>query len=243
MDALLNALQFLSRIPVSTQHWATPEVLGRSVLWYPAVGLLLGGLLLLVQLLLQWMAISSALQAVLLLMVWVIFTGGLHLDGLADSTDAWVGGLGSPERTLSIMKDPRCGAMAVVSVVLVLLAKFAALQSLSPCGLLLAPWIARACLPALLCTTDYVRPAGLGAVLVAHLPRAQIPVWLLGHVLLMLVLGGLTALVALAVAAGVFFWTRYSMQRRLGGTTGDTAGALVELSECAVVLVLAGTGL
>ena len=206
------------------------------------MGLLLGALLVLLQSLLQLTEAAPALQAALLLAVWVIFTGGLHLDGLADSTDAWVGGLGSTERTLSIMKDPRCGAMAVVAIVVLLLGKFAALQTVSPATLLLAPWLARACLPALLCTTPYVRSAGLGQKLVAHLPKAQIPVWLFGHLPLMLLLAGSTALWGILVTLLVFFWARCAMQGRLGGTTGDTAGALVELVEWATVLILTLVG-
>jgi adenosylcobinamide-GDP ribazoletransferase len=67
------------------------------------------------------------LHAALLLTVWVLLSGGLHLDGLADSADAWLGGFGDRERTLTIMKDPRSGPIAVVVLVLVLLLKFCAL--------------------------------------------------------------------------------------------------------------------
>ncbi len=70
------------------------------------------------------------LRAVLLLFVWVVVTGGLHIDGLADMADAWIGGQGDADRTLEIMKDPQCGPSAVVAVVLLLLAKLAALNVL-----------------------------------------------------------------------------------------------------------------
>lgn len=80
--------------------------------------------------------------------VWVGLSGGLHLDGLADTADAWIGGHADRQRTLEIMKDPRSGPIAVVVLLLVLLLKFAALVVLlgqgAWAGLLLAPWLGRA---------------------------------------------------------------------------------------------------
>ena len=66
----------------------------------------------------------------MLLAVWVLLTGALHLDGVADCADAWVGGFGDREKTFQILKDPRSGPIAVVVLVLVLLVKWAALEVL-----------------------------------------------------------------------------------------------------------------
>ena len=243
MSAFLIALQFLTRLPIRLPGMPAPAAVGRSLLSYPLVGLLIGALLLSVQWALQEQ--PPALQAALLLALWVGLSGGLHLDGLADSADAWAGGLGDRERTLAIMQDPRSGPIAVVVLVLVLLLKFAALLTLlqadQPLALLLAPWIARGLLPLLFLSTPYVRPGGLGALLAAHLPRRELPWWLAGHALLLIVLSGWTGLLALLAALLVFAGLRRLMCQRLGGTTGDTAGALVELAEAAVLLFLALT--
>ena len=239
----LIALQFLSRLPVSLPGVPEPAQLGRSLLWYPVVGLLLGGLLLVLHVLLG--ATVPLLQAAILLAAWVAFSGGLHLDGLADTADAWVGGYGDRERTLAIMKDPRSGPIAVVVLALVLLLKFAALVTLLEqgawAGLLLAPWLGRALLPLLFMTTRYVRAGGLGAALSEHLPRAVLPWVLVAHGLAMLLLGwnGLLAMLAAALAFGLL---RRAFVARLGGVTGDCAGALLEVAECAVLLVLALLG-
>lgn len=240
MTPLLIALQFLTRIPVRLAGMPTPQQVGRSLLWYPLVGLLLGLLLLGAHLLLG--ATPTLLQAGLLLALWVGLSGGLHLDGLADSADAWVGGFGDPERTLAIMQDPRSGPIAVVVLVLLLLLKFVALVALLEAGadlaLLLVPWLARALLPLLLLSTPYVRPGGLGQALAEHLPRRQLP-WVLAAHAGALLLFGWTGVLALLVAGGLFVWLRRLMLQRLGGTTGDTAGALLELAECAVLVALA----
>ena len=107
MTPLLIALQFLTRLPVRLPGMPEPQQIGRSLLFYPLVGLLLG----LALLALEWVLgdTSTLLEAALLLAAWVALSGGLHLDGLADTADAWVGGYGDRERTLAIMKDPRSG--------------------------------------------------------------------------------------------------------------------------------------
>ncbi|KAF1070960.1 MAG: Adenosylcobinamide-GDP ribazoletransferase [Pseudomonas citronellolis] len=236
----LIALQFLSRLPVRLAHMPSPEQFGRATLCYPLVGLLLGALLLGVATVSHGTAVL--LQGAILLALWVAFSGALHLDGLADTADAWVGGLGDRERTLAIMKDPRSGPIAVVVLVIVLLLKFAALVSLLGAGhlapLLLAPWLARMALPLLFATTPYARPGGLGQALADHLPR-QALAWVLAANLLLALLSGLSGLLALLVSLAVFAWWRSRLMARLGGTTGDTAGALVELIECAVLVALA----
>ncbi|MDX1722609.1 MAG: adenosylcobinamide-GDP ribazoletransferase [Pseudomonas sp.] len=240
MTALLIALQFLTRVPVRLGGMPAPEQIGRSLLWYPLLGLLIGGLLLGLHLLLG--ATPMLLQAALLLAAWVAVTGGLHLDGLADSADAWAGGFGDRQRTLAIMQDPRSGPIAVVLLVLVLLLKFAALVTLLDAGagllLLLAPWLARGLLPLLFLSTPYVRAGGLGQALAEHLPRRQLP-WVLAAHGVAILLFGWAGLLALLVTGLMFVCLRWLMLQRLGGTTGDTAGALLELAECAVLVTLA----
>lgn len=235
------ALQFLSSLPVRLPGMPAPEALGRSLLFYPLVGLLFG--------LILWalnIALAGApllLHAALLLTVWVLLSGALHLDGLADSADAWLGGFGDRERTLLIMKDPRSGPIAVVTLVMVLLLKFAALLAVIEqqhgIVLIIVPLIGRAALLGLFLTTPYVRAGGLGQALADHLPRKAgwrvLAVSALGCVLL----AGFSGLVAMLVAVAGFVWLRHLMVRRLGGTTGDTAGALLELLEMAVLVGLA----
>ncbi|MDP2155618.1 MAG: adenosylcobinamide-GDP ribazoletransferase [Sulfuricella sp.] len=240
MKAFLLALQFLTCLPVSLRSAPSPADWGRSALAYPVIGLLIGLLLAGLQQLVGHA--DPLLQAALLTMTWALITGGLHLDGLADSADAWVGGHGDRERTLAIMKDPRSGPAAVSTVMVTLLLKFAALAVLVKAGawpaLLLAPVLGRSALVALLLSTPYVRPGGMGSAISAHLPRAAAML-----ALLMVAAGALFAgkagALALAVAAAAWLVLRWMMMRRLGGMTGDTLGAAVELTEVAVLVAIA----
>lgn len=240
--AFALALQLLTRLPVpSSSLPPRPEELGLSVLFFPAVGLLIGALLAGLHTVL-WL-VDPGVLAALVLAMWVLLTGGLHLDGLADTADAWIGGQGHRDRTLAIMKDSRSGPIAIVAVVLVLLAKFAALQALlagdARVILLLAPVLGRIAIVLLLITTPYVRPDGLGAPYASYLPR-------LSCGLLVLLIAAATVAVlewqggALLAALGVGFvgW-RHGLMVRLGGTTGDTLGAACELAETITLLTLA----
>ncbi|HEY9145890.1 MAG TPA: adenosylcobinamide-GDP ribazoletransferase [Thiobacillus sp.] len=238
---LLIALQFLTRLPVDLRRPPEARETGCSLLFYPLVGLLLGLMLALAAWLLA--GLPSLLGSALLLLGWVLLTGGLHLDGLADSADAWAGGQGDHVRMLAIMKDPRSGPLGMVALVLLLLVKFAALGVLLEAGagltLLLIPLAGRTALPLLFLTTPYVRPGGLGDPLAAHMPRrAAAGVVVAGYVFMPLALGWTGVWVASA-ALVVFFCLRALMCRRLGGTTGDTAGALVELTEAGALLCVA----
>ncbi|WP_058544004.1 adenosylcobinamide-GDP ribazoletransferase [Pseudomonas fluorescens] len=232
------ALQFLSSLPVRLPGMPEPEQLGRSLLFYPVVGLLFGGLLWALDALL--FGAPLLLHAALLLMAWVLLSGGLHLDGLADSADAWLGGFGDRERTLLIMKDPRSGPIAVVTLVVVLLLKWAALVALIEQGqalaLLIVPMLGRGALLGLFLTTSYVRAGGLGQALADYLPRRSGWQVLSACALGCLLLLGWAGLWMLVVAALVFIGLRWMMLRRLQGCTGDTAGALLELLEVAVLV-------
>lgn len=232
------ALQFLSSLPIRLPGMPTPEELGRSLLFYPLVGLLFGAILWGLNGLL--LGTPLLLHAALLLSVWVVLSGALHLDGLADSADAWLGGYGDRERTLTIMKDPRSGPIAVVTLVLVLLIKFAALLALieqqHSVVLIIVPLISRSALLGLFLTTPYVRPGGLGQALADHLPRLAGKQVLVISAVACVLMAGLSGVWALVLATVLFVWLRQVMVRRLGGTTGDTAGALLELLEVAVLV-------
>ncbi|MCC5092825.1 MULTISPECIES: adenosylcobinamide-GDP ribazoletransferase [Xanthomonas] len=239
IDGLLAAVGFLTRIPVPAWAFARPGAQARSLPWYPLVGLLLGVLLLA----LTWCLRGAAplLAAAIVLSSWVWLTGALHVDGLADSTDAWVGGMGDRARTLAIMKDPTSGPMAVTAVVLMLLLKCAALTTLlpaAPAALWLAPLLARAAVVAAFASTPYVRAGGLGSAL-AGASRTVCVLAVAAAVGVACMAGPARAALACGIAALVFTLWRRACLHRLGGMTGDTCGALIELSETAVLVGLA----
>jgi adenosylcobinamide-GDP ribazoletransferase len=238
MHSLLLALQFLTRIPLPFCFEPSERQSGQSVLFYPLVGLLIGLMLVLALGLLG--TGQPELNAAMLLLLWVGITGGLHLDGLADCADAWAGGMGSPERSLAIMKDPAAGPIAVIWLILVLMVKWSALVEIvkqsDAEALLMIPMLGRLAIMALMLTAPYVRPGGLGEKMIVNLPvtpaRLSLVAWL---ICALWFTGWMPVLVALLVWLAI----RYLALRRLGGVTGDVYGAAVELTEAAVLAVVA----
>ena len=234
------ALQFLGSFPIRLPGMPKPEETGRSLLFYPLVGVLFGIVLMSLNVLLAGAPLM--LHAALLLCAWVLLSGGLHLDGLAYSADAWLGGFGDRERTLTIMKDPRSGPIAVATLVLVLLLKFTAILALieshNSIALLLAPLIGRSAMLGLFLSTPYVRAVGLGQALADHLPSGAARRVLLVSGVACVLFAGWSGLAAVVASLVCFLWLRQVMIRRLGGTTGDTAGALLELLEVVVLLAM-----
>jgi len=232
--------RFLTRLPFPRPNGIEARHLGQAVPWYPLIGALIGALMAAVATCLG--PLDAGVAAALVLILWVWSTGALHLDGLADSADAWVGGLASRERTLEIMKDPRSGPAAITAVALLLISKWAGLQVMIASGtawlLLLIPLLARAQLPLLMLTTPYARSQGMASDQVAELPRRLAWGATLTTGIACALIAGWIGLVLCATALIIFWLARRSMLERLAGFTGDTAGALVEITETLLLIVL-----
>jgi len=237
--SFVTAVHFLTIIPIPVS-WPKDQknslIQARSILFYPLVGGLIGLFLFVAYYLTT--VFSDMLGAVVVLTTWVIVTGALHLDGLADSADAWLGGYGNRQKTLTILQDTHSGVAAIVAVVLLLLLKLSMLVELNEnlmIALFLSPILARAAVTGLLATTPYVRENGIASAMMASLPVKSIWVLLLCITAAMTVWFGMSGiLIVLSLVIFVFLF-RFMIKSRIGGTTGDTAGALVELLE---VLVL-----
>jgi adenosylcobinamide-GDP ribazoletransferase len=241
MDSLWRplrvALALLTTLPVGRVQEADPDDLGRSPLAYPLVGLLIAVLLIAA----CWALfdLPPLAAAALVLALWVVLTGALHLDGLADCADALLGGHADAERRRAILKDPHVGSAAVVAVALVLIGKFAGLAAALDHGsllpLLISPVLARVAVLGLMCALPYASPGGMAETAMARLPRQT--GWLL--VIGVAVVALFIAPSALVATAAITALVGAVARRTLGGATGDVYGATVELIETAVLLVLA----
>tara|TARA_B110000046_G_scaffold169425_1_gene188545 strand:- start:929 stop:1666 length:738 start_codon:yes stop_codon:yes gene_type:complete len=238
-------MQFLTRIPLATRTIFDNKDYANSLAWYPVIGLVLGGLVWLSGVALTGLS-STSLTAALVLAVWVLLTGALHLDGVADCADAWVGGFGDREKTFQILKDPRSGPIAVVVLVLVLLIKWAALEVLLGSEhwsiIWLIPLLARGAMPYIFWRLDYVRSSGLGAAFVEGLSRQRILISLLFLVVIaVLSLTGQLGILVLFVVVSllIYLWWKRASYQKLGGFNGDCAGALVEFLELGLLFGLA----
>lgn len=243
--AFATACVFLTRIPMPTMAEISDRDQGRSLLCFPIVGLLIG-LLLWAVALLSLPVFGSLVTAAILLALWAAITGGLHLDGLADSADGWLGSYGDPQRTLEIMHDSRSGAGAIIAVTCLLILKFAALtlvlQHQLWVALIVAPVIGRCSGPLLflrgkLFYAPYVQPSGIAKHFIEFCPSYARPVSYFAILCCGVALGApFVALAILAICAVMLLLVRRLAMQRLGGVTGDVAGAATEILETVLLL-------
>ena len=240
--SLVLALRFLTIVPVPGGRTSEgPAALGRAAWWFPPVGLALGLVLAGAELGLR-LVFPPLLAAMLVVTLWKVLTGGLHLDGLADCLDGLAGR--DAAQRLAIMRDSRIGVLGAVGLILAVLLSLVALAELpgparTPALLLapvvgrLAPLLAGAVFPAATPST------GSGDAFMASLPRAAG----LLHAAVVLTLGGVllgprgVAMVMTGLVVAMM-WSAF-LVRRLGGMTGDGLGAGVELAELGVLLAAA----
>ena len=237
---LLLAIQFLTRLPTPALNDIRDREIASSQYYYPLAGLIIGLILALCSHFINLP--SSFVEAALLLAIWVLLTGALHIDGLADCADAWVGGYGDKDKTLAIMKDPQSGPVAVTLVVCVLLIKFTALEVIVSSGawqtIIIATVLSRSLLPLLFHTTQYVRENGLGSALAKHQSTPLLLLSLFASLTLAAWLIELKVIIAAITALIILLAVRYISLKRLGGITGDVAGAMLELAELFILIAL-----
>ena len=237
MTPFFIALQFLTIFPVQLKEMPSKQQNGQSLLFYPLIGLMIGAILFAIATLLQ--ALPVILLSSLILVVWIWLTGGLHLDGLADTADAWVGGFGDKERTLKIMKDPSCGPIGVLSLIILCLIKWSALYVLLEkqlySALFLFPILGRLTPLFLFLTTQYVREKGLGSSIAEFIPKTG-SIILSALCLIAAAYFAWVGVLTVMIFIGTLIYLRHKFIQRIGGITGDTVGASIEICEAVSVL-------
>lgn len=235
MITLLAAFQFLTIFPAVIRRAFTSQELGRAVGYFPVVGLALGGVLYGLGSSLQ-LIFSSQIVSVIVLIAWLLVTRALHFDGFLDSCDGLFGGF-TPERRLEIMRDSRVGAFGVAGGGLLLLAKYAAIISLpNLSGLLLAPVFGRWALSMAIFAFPYAREKGMGRDMKDNVRWPQVILATIITGLIAWFFAGWMGIIAYAIAGAVLFLGAAFILRRIPGLTGDSYGALCELTELVVLL-------
>lgn len=232
------AVQFMTRVPIRSQR-LDPARLSRAAAWFPAVGLLVGGVAALVYMLVV-PHLARTLAALIAVLVMVIITGGLHEDALADSADAFGGGW-TREDKLRIMKDSRIGSFGAVALILSLASRVLLLATM-PAGAVVAYLISAQVLARYtpLPLSALLKPAreqeGQGRRLAGTMSWFTVALGAtIAIVLTALILraSAWQPILAVAMVTGV---SALYYARRLGGITGDCMGATIQLSEIAVYL-------
>ncbi len=244
----LAALKFLTILPLSSKREDSLDEIGGSIVYYPIVGLIIGIILAALNRLFGFLFPTAVVNGLLIVSL-VIISGALHLDGFIDTCDG-IAGHKPAEARWNVMHDSRTGAFGVVGAVLLLLMQYVSLNSV-PAGLMMAtlvlmPVISRWAMVYAIFAYPYARPEGLGktikqtatwqrftAATVMALALSTGLAWLAG--MSYFYLAGpvimLGAWVIITIMAAFF-------KRMFAGLTGDTYGAINEIAEVCVLLIV-----
>jgi adenosylcobinamide-GDP ribazoletransferase len=236
--SFLIAWQLLTSIPLGRRDMAIQDP-GRSMIWFPLVGLIIGAVLAGLDFLLA-SVLPDLPATALLLAAWVAITGGLHLDGFVDCCDGLL--VAKPaEQRLAIMKDSRVGAFGLIGAICLLLVKFSALAALAPGDrpgwLLVVPTLSRWTMVWAAWRYPLARPDGFAAWFRQGLNWPQVVVAGITALLVAPLLGGLAGLATFAAVWLFSMLLALWVQRRIPGLTGDVYGAINELTEMVGLLL------
>jgi len=234
----LAALQFLTVIPV--KHSFSAEQIGRSTSYFPVVGIIIGVILAALNYLLE-LVLPTSVVNVLLVVSMVVLSGALHLDGLVDTCDG-IAGHGTPEERWRVMHDSHAGGFGVIGAALLLLVKFVSLnsvpQSLMIFTLVTAPVISRWTMVYAIFAYPYARPSGLGKAFKGATGWWQFTIATLITVALAAGLFKLAALIILFIVWLIVLAIAFYLKRKFAGLTGDTYGAINEVAESGVFIMV-----
>lgn len=242
MQAFRLALSFMTIFPVGIKDNVDEDMFGKSVKYFPLVGLLIGVFLAGIDTLILPKVDKLASSAVVIVAL-IAITRALHIDGLADTFDGLLGGR-DKEHSLAIMKDSRVGSFGVVAIVAVVLLKVMMLLSIAQDmrlgAIIVFPALGRWAAVYTTTTQVYARAeGGLGSFFVKGSNTTGLVVsTALTFLIAVLVLG----LAGLSVIATVVLFTLLYIRivnRKIGGITGDISGAAIELNELVALFVLA----
>ncbi|MFC1964338.1 adenosylcobinamide-GDP ribazoletransferase [Chloroflexota bacterium] len=241
--SFLAALQFLTSIPLPGRHEPRPEELARAAPYFPLIGLIIGLILVGLYWLLKLIFPPAVVNA-LILAALVIITGALHLEGFADTCDG-IAGHKSVEERWRVMRDSRAGAFGVIGVVLLIMVKYVALSGIPPSRMMLTllfmPVVSRWVMVYAIFIYPYARPSGLGKVFKEGVRWPGFTAATVITFLLALVLIPVFGLVGPALIIGIWLLTAAVatyFKSKFDGLTGDTYGAVNEVAETGVLLLV-----
>ncbi|MBI4008005.1 MAG: adenosylcobinamide-GDP ribazoletransferase [Planctomycetes bacterium] len=256
MKDFLCAIKFLTIFPIDPRNKIIPLNMGLTMVWFPAVGLLIGAFLVAVYfILMKWFPYSVA--DALVLIVYIAITGGLHLDGLADSCDGIFGGY-DKEKRLEIMRQSTIGTFGVLGLICIVGIKYVCLHSLIYEGVAWTNlfvregsfWFSQKCvalflMPAVGRWTQVLASAlstyarneeGAGKVFIDNVRLRHaiysvlfplVPLWFFCRI---------NGLITFAIVIFIALLIIRYLKGKIGGMTGDTLGAVNEISEVVFLL-------
>ena len=234
LESIVVAFQFLTRLylPINVE-WDTGN-LRRSLMWFGLVGAFIGVILAGAMTLFNRFDLIPAVSAIIILLIWIFITGGMHIDGISDMADGFFS-MRDKEKTLEIMKDSHVGAFGVITIVFLLLIKFEMLKEFIIIDknvwlLILPPTIARIAAGLVLSFYETTKKSGLGYTFHSSDPRIF---WAIGFIVTLIISSiiNIKSLIFIGIAILASNLMALWAKKKIGGLNGDIYGAIVETVE------------
>lgn len=234
LESIVVAFQFLTRLylPINVE-WDTAN-LRRSLMWFGLVGAFISVILAGAMTIFNRFDLIPAVSAIIILLIWIFITGGMHIDGISDMADGFFS-MRDKEKTLEIMKDSHVGAFGVITIVFLLLIKFEMLKEFiiiekNVWLLILPPTIARIAAGLVLSFYETTKKSGLGYTFHSSDPRIF---WAIGFIVTLIISSilNIKSLIFIGIAILASNLMAIWAKKKIGGLNGDIYGAIVETVE------------
>ncbi|GAB6106192.1 adenosylcobinamide-GDP ribazoletransferase [Fusibacter bizertensis] len=234
LKGFLLMVSFFTRIPIGNKVEYTEEKYLYGLKWFPFVGIVIGVFLLPVSLIGKF---DQNIKGILLVLIYLFVTGGIHLDGLADSSDGLFSNR-NKERVLEIMKDSHIGTFGVISLILYFLIFTGLAGHLSWKWILLMPYVGKSFGLVSASISNYARQDhGMGFLFIETLRPRHALVHLIIMCCFAIVLLSIDGIIALCFSALVMLVLLRIFNRVIEGQTGDTIGMVIEVTQIAFMTV------
>lgn len=236
MSELIEALRFLTVIPIKRPF--DEDALRKSPRVFPFIGLFIGIILFLSYSMLSKF-FSKSLSVFITIFIWEFITGGIHLDGFADTLDGLMSRR-DKEGILEVMRDSRIGTFGAISIFFILGIKYLSLSNsnMPSVSLLISPMIGRSLLTLSIFLFPYARKEGKGGIFSGALSREDLFFSFILTLILSIIIGRFYGFIALFISLFFGYLFAFYLNWRIGGLTGDTYGAICEFTEAIALLVL-----
>ena len=232
---LIILIQFMTRIPVFVNVEYDEEKLGKSIKYFPLVGAIIGIFLYGINILAGKITENRQIAAIIIIIAEIFITGLIHIDGLADTADGLFS-YAEKEKILEIMKDPRVGTNGAVALILYFMTKVILLSEIRPEYIILYPVISRMSTSINAGLGEYARKNGMSNGIIGKNGKKEAVISIIITMILSFTILKAKGLIILIFAILFILLLMKGVKRKIGGITGDTMGASLELTSILVLL-------
>ncbi len=232
---LIILIQFMTRIPVFVNVEYDEEKLGKSIKYFPLVGAIIGIFLYGINILAGKITVNRQIAAIIIIIAEIFITGLIHIDGLADTADGLFS-YAEKEKILEIMKDSRVGTNGAVALILYFMTKVILLSEIRPEYIILYPVISRLSTSINAGLGEYARKNGMSNEIIAKNSKKEAGISIIITMILSFIILKVKGLIILIFAILFILLLMKGVKRKIGGITGDTMGASLELTSILVLL-------